>query len=105
MNFTDLWALAWRGLTRRPVRTLLTTLGITVAVASMVVFLSLGEGIRKVFSEQLGNIGPDIQVSLTGITQGISLHPNVPQSLVTDLQGLGPEYGIRAVGLMGWNLR
>ena len=97
MNFTDLWALAWRGLTRRPVRTLLTTLGITVAVASMVVFLSLGEGIRKVFSEQLGNIGPDIQVSLTGLTQGMSLHPNVPQSLVTDLQNLGPEYDIKAV--------
>ena len=54
MSWGELWALAWRGLTRRPVRTLLTALGITVAVASMVVFLSLGEGIRKVFTSELG---------------------------------------------------
>lgn len=93
----DLWALAWRGLTRRPVRTLLTTLGITVAVASMVVFLSLGEGIRKVFAEQLSGIGPDIQVSLTGLTQGMSLIPNVPQSLVGDLEKLAPELDIASV--------
>lgn len=97
MNYKDLWALAWRGLTRRPVRTLLTTLGITVAVASMVVFLSLGEGIRKVFAEQMSGIGPDIQVSLTGLTQGMSLIPNVPQSLVGDLEKLAPELGIESV--------
>lgn len=97
MKITDLWALAWRGLTRRPVRTFLTALGITVAVASMVVFLSLGEGIRKVFSEQLGGIGPDIQVSLTGLTQGMSLIPNVPQSLVGELEKVGPELGIKSV--------
>lgn len=94
LKSADLWLLAWRGLTRRPVRTLLTTLGITVAVASMVVFLSLGEGIRKAFTQELGGIGPDIQVSLTGITQGMSLHPNVPQSMVNDLQKLAPELGI-----------
>ncbi|PJI37136.1 ABC transporter permease, partial [Methylobacterium radiotolerans] len=49
---------------------MLTALGITVAVASMVIFLSLGEGIRKVFTQELGGIGPDIQVSLTGLSQG-----------------------------------
>lgn len=97
MNLPDLWTLAWRGLIRRPVRTLLTALGITVAVASMVVFLSLGEGIRKVFVEQMSGIGPDIQVSLTGLTQGMSLIPNVPQSLVGDIEKLGPELGIEAV--------
>ena len=97
MKTADLWQLAWRGLTRRRVRTALTTLGITVAVASMVVFLSLGEGIRKVFAEQLSGIGPDIQVSLTGLTQGMSLTPNVPQSLTGDLEKLAPELGIKTV--------
>lgn len=97
MKWTDTWHLAWRGLTRRPVRTLLTALGITVAVASMVIFLSLGEGIRKVFTQELGGIGPDIQVSLTGLTQGMSLHPNVPQTLVGDIERLAPELGIVSV--------
>ncbi|PNY82048.1 ABC transporter permease [Deinococcus koreensis] len=97
MNPTDLWKLAWRGLTRRRVRTLLTALGITVAVASMVIFLSLGEGIRKVFVEQLGGIGPDIQVSLSGFTQGLAPAPNLDQKAVRDIQGLASELGIRTV--------
>ncbi|HEX2864923.1 MAG TPA: ABC transporter permease, partial [Deinococcales bacterium] len=42
MSFSDLLSLALRGLLRRPVRTALTVAGIVVAVASMVVFLSLG---------------------------------------------------------------
>ncbi|MFC3832278.1 MULTISPECIES: ABC transporter permease [Deinococcus] len=97
MTVTDLWRLAWRGLTRRRVRTLLTALGITVAVASMVIFLSLGEGIRKVFTQQLGGIGPDIQVSLSGFTQGLAPAPNLPQTAVQDIQALAPELGIQAV--------
>ncbi|WP_019585738.1 ABC transporter permease [Deinococcus apachensis] len=97
MNPSDLWKLAWKGLTRRPVRTLLTALGITVAVASMVVFLSLGEGIRKVFTSELGGIGPDVQVSLSGLTQGFAPQPNLPQSVVSDLQKLSGELGLTSV--------
>lgn len=94
---SDLWALAWRGLSRRPVRTLLTALGITVAVASMVVFLSLGEGIRKVFTAELGGIGPDVQVSLNGLSQGFTPQPNLSEAVVGDIQALSGELGITAV--------
>lgn len=94
MKTRDLWQLALRGLLRRPVRTLLTTLGITVAVASMVIFLSLGEGLRQVFSSELGNIGPDIQVSLNGGTQGFTPSPNLPESTVGEVQKLAAELGI-----------
>ncbi|MEF2278033.1 ABC transporter permease [Deinococcus sp. YIM 134068] len=97
MKGSDIWALAWRGLTRRPVRTLLTALGITVAVASMVVFLSLGEGIRKVFTAELGGIGPDVQVSLSGFSQGFAPQPNLPQTAVEDIQKLAGELGITSV--------
>lgn len=97
LRWTDIWKLAWRGLTRRRVRTLLTTLGITVAVASMVIFLSLGEGIRKVFVSQLGGIGPDVQVSLTPLSQGLALQPNLPQKTADDIQALAPELGIQTV--------
>ncbi|MFC4425691.1 ABC transporter permease [Deinococcus navajonensis] len=97
MKMTDLWRLAWRGLTRRRVRTLLTALGITVAVASMVVFLSLGEGIRKVFTAELGSIGPDIQVSLNGLSQGFAPVPNLPQEVATEIRRLAPDLGISTV--------
>ncbi|GAA5511685.1 macrolide export ATP-binding/permease protein MacB [Deinococcus carri] len=97
MNGWDVGGLAWRGLTRRPVRTLLTALGITVAVASMVVFLSLGEGIRKVFTAELGGIGPDVQVSLSGFNQGFAPQPNLPESVVGDIRRLAPDLDITAV--------
>lgn len=86
--------MAWRGLTRRPVRTILTALGITVAVASMVIFLSLGEGLRKVFTSELGGIGPDIQVSLNGFTQGLAPAPSLPDRTEADVRQLSQELGI-----------
>ena len=101
MKNRDLWQLAWRGLTRRPVRTILTALGITVAVASMVIFLSLGEGLRKVFTSELGGIGPDIQVSLNGFSQGIAPNPNLSENTAADIQNLAPSLGISLVAVPG----
>ena len=105
MKTRDLWQLAWRGLTRRPVRTILTALGITVAVASMVIFLSLGEGLRKVFTSELGSIGPDIQVSLNGFTQGLAPSPSLSQSTVADIQKLAPGLGITVITPVVMSLR
>ena len=58
-----IWFLALRSLRLRPLRTFLTTLGIAVAVGSTVIFLSLGEGMRQAFANEIGGIGPDLQVS------------------------------------------
>lgn len=99
VNFADLFTLARRGLSRRPVRTLLTVLGIVVAVASMVVFLSLGEGFRRALGQEIGNIGPDIQVTLEGSdpTQFGGTIPEVPLENVAKLEGLREELGIAQV--------
>ncbi len=45
--------LAFASLTRRPLRTTLTALGIAIAVGSTVVFLALGEGLRNAFDDSL----------------------------------------------------
>ncbi|GGQ96372.1 ABC transporter permease [Deinococcus ruber] len=105
MKTLDLWQLAWRGLTRRPVRTVLTALGITVAVASMVIFLSLGEGLRQVFTSELGGIGPDIQVSLNGFTQGLAPSPNLSDTTTADIQKLAPSLGISLITPVVMSLR
>jgi putative ABC transport system permease protein len=100
VNFADLFTLAQRGLMRRPVRTLLTVLGIVVAVASMVIFLSLGEGFRKALGSEIGNIGPDITVSLAG-NDSSSLFgspiPDVPLENVARFEGVAKELGITQV--------
>lgn len=99
MNLPDLFVLARRGLTRRPVRTLLTVLGIVVAVASMVVFLSLGEGIRSALGREISSIGPDLQVSPAGEdpTEFGGGIPSLDVANVARLESVAAELGLEKV--------
>jgi putative ABC transport system permease protein len=73
------WFLALRSLSQRPLRTFLTALGIAVAVAATVIFLSLGEGLRNVFANEISNIGPDLQVSYGAFdATSLTLLPQLP---------------------------
>ncbi|MFB9994441.1 ABC transporter permease [Deinococcus oregonensis] len=105
MNSKDLWVLAWRGLIRRPVRAALTMAGLAVAVASMVLFLSLGEGVRRVFTQEVGSIGPDLQVSLNGFAQGLLPAPNLAASTAEDLRAFSAELGFAQITPVVTNLR
>lgn len=100
MNFADLFVLAQRGLLRRPVRTFLTVLGIVVAVASMVIFLSLGEGFRRALGAEIGNVGPDLQVTLAGNESSSvfgSPIPDVPLENAARFESVAIELGIKQV--------
>ena len=101
------WLLASSSLKLRPLRTFLTALGIAVAVASMVIFLSLGEGLRKAFSEELGSIGPDLQVSYGPFdaTASLSSLPELPLSYKTELEQNATQYGITKVTPLLFHLR
>ncbi len=101
------WLLASNSLRLRPLRTFLTALGIAVAVASMVIFLSLGEGLRKAFTEQIGSIGPDLQVSFGPFdaTASLSSLPELPLSYKTDLEQNAAQYGITKVTPLLFHLR
>jgi putative ABC transport system permease protein len=94
-----LWSLALHSLVRRPLRTALTALGIAVAVGSMVTFLSLGEGLRRVFSTQLGAVGPDIQVSFGDVDTAnpFSSIPELDLEYADRLRDRADEFGITAV--------
>ncbi|MBB5375835.1 putative ABC transport system permease protein [Deinococcus metalli] len=93
MTPSDVLLLAWRGLSRRLVRTLLTALGLAVAVAGMVVFLSLGEGIRQVFTAQFRSVGPDVQLTLDGAQSGLLPPPNLPDSVVARVRAAAAPLG------------
>jgi putative ABC transport system permease protein len=101
------WLLASNSLRLRPLRTFLTALGIAVAVASMVIFLSLGEGLRKAFSEQIGSIGPDLQVSFGPFdaTASLSSLPELPLSYKSELERDAAQYGITKVTPLLFHLR
>jgi len=89
------WFLALQSLRLRPVRTFLTALGIAVAVGGAVIFLSLGEGLRQVFAEELGGIGPDLQVSYGPFdAASLSAVPDLPLRFAEALRAEGEQYGI-----------
>lgn len=91
--------LALASLTQRPVRTLLTALGIAVAVGSMVIFLSVGEGLRRAFSQTLESVGPDLQVSFGDLdsTSSLTSLPELPIGYLERLREDGPRYGVERV--------
>lgn len=101
------WLLASQSLSQRILRTVLTALGIAVAVGSMVIFLSLGEGLRQVFAEQLGSIGPDLQVSFGEFDSSTSLSwvPELPLTYKDELEANAAEFGIRSVVPLLFHLR
>ena len=65
----------------------------------MVIFLSLGEGLRQVFSSQLGAVGPDIQVSYGDIEtmNPFSSIPSLELEYAERLREQASIYGITGV--------
>jgi putative ABC transport system permease protein len=91
-------SLAAAALLRRPLRTLLTALGIAIAVASTVVFLSLGEGMRRAFAQEMGSVGPDLQVSFGAFDANLfGAVPELPIGYVDTLRAAASSYGIASV--------
>lgn len=90
-------ALVYRNLRARPVRSILTLLGIVVSTASMVLFLSFGEGLRRALGAELSSVGPAILVLPEG-AQAISPgYPELGPETVRQLEGLAGELGITRV--------
>jgi putative ABC transport system permease protein len=101
------WQLASHSLKLRPLRTFLTALGIAVAVGSMVIFLSLGEGLRQAFAKQLGSIGPDLQVSFGAFdaTASLTSVPELSLEYKTQLEQNAATYDIKKVTPILFHLR
>ena len=64
MRFLDLIQLILENLNRRKGRVLLTAVGVTIGTAAVVILVSLGVGLQKNFTSQLGGIGPLTQISV-----------------------------------------
>ena len=106
MKLRDLWRLAALGLLRRPVRAALTALGLAVALGSMVVFLALGEGLRGVFSDVLGSVGPDLQVTRTvGSAPDLLPRPDLNPAVLAELRAVSDELGLKTLLPVAVSLR
>ena len=94
----ELFLLVLRNLLARPVRSLLTLLGVLVATASMVLFLSFGEGLRRALFQELSRVGPAIQVVPEGAEGFVfGALPEIPPETPKALEEAGRALGARAV--------
>lgn len=90
--------LALASLGRRPLRTALTAIGIAVAIGSTVVFLSLGEGLRRAFAQELRSLGPDLQVSFGPFEGSVfTAVPELPLEFADTLRAEADRRGIERV--------
>lgn len=90
--------LALASLRHRPLRTALTALGIAVAIASTVVFMSIGEGLRKAFADQLSGLGPELQVSYGEAGDDLfPTAPDLPEEYVERLRDDAEALGLSSV--------
>ncbi len=64
MRFLDLLRLILENLNRRKGRVMLTAVGVTIGTAAVVILVSLGVGLQKNFTSQLGGIGSLTQISV-----------------------------------------
>ncbi|AFZ69493.1 ABC transporter permease [Deinococcus peraridilitoris] len=92
-----LLVLSARGLTRRPARSVVTALCVSVATAGLTVFLSLGAGLRQAVEEQTNSIRPQLQVSLGGLLQALAPPPTMPEQLLEQIQAQRAALGLQFV--------
>jgi putative ABC transport system permease protein len=60
MKFTDILAYSIENMRRKKMRSYLTILGIILGIATIVILVSVGEGVRKDINDQLGMFGADM---------------------------------------------
>jgi len=60
---TEILKLAMRNIKRRKLRSMLTVLGIAVGIASIVLFVSIGEGLKNFAIASLGEVGNELVVT------------------------------------------
>ena len=93
----EVLALVYRNLRARPIRSILTLLGIVVSTASMVLFLSFGEGLRKALGAELSSVGPAVLVLPEGVEAFSPGYPELRQETVKQLEAVAKELGIMQV--------
>jgi putative ABC transport system permease protein len=64
----DFWKLAWDSLTSHPLRSGLTTLGIVIGIASVILLTSLGEGTRRAIAADFSQFGTNVMAIHRGKT-------------------------------------
>ena len=60
MNFSEIIHVAWEGIARNAVRSLLTMLGVIIGVAAVIVMISVSAGTEAAIADQINGLGANL---------------------------------------------
>ena len=98
MNLREAFVVALRSLRSNRLRSLLTTLGIIIGVASVIVLVALGNGMQKGVDEQFGRLANQVTLSKSnGTVPGGGTARDLTDDDVKDLQNKSAAPDIQSV--------
>lgn len=74
MRITDILRMSWKNLTSNKMRTLLTILGISVGIATIVFLISIGFGLQELSIRRIGQISSLTALDVTPVQGNVSLN-------------------------------
>jgi putative ABC transport system permease protein len=103
IKYRESFRLSLKSIASNPVRSLLTTLGVIIGVASVIVLVALGNGTKAAVDQSLQSLGTNLMILYSGQQRGPSLIRRSSQNVVPTLtgadleflRGLGPEWIVR----------
>lgn len=69
MKFFSIFRIAVLALTKNPLRTVLTMLGIIIGVAAVIAMVSIGNGAKAMIENQIASLGQNVIIVLSGNTR------------------------------------
>jgi len=70
MNFSKVIRIAWKGLTRNKLRSLLTMLGVIIGVSAVIIMVSVSTGTETAIEEQINTLGTNLLFVQAAFTRG-----------------------------------
>ena len=70
MTLRRTFRIAWEGLTLNKARSFLTTLGLVIGVAAVIIMMSVSAGAEAEIADQINSLGPNLIMVMPAFTQG-----------------------------------
>ena len=70
MNLKRTFQVAWEGLTLNKVRSLLTTLGVIIGVAAVIIMMAVSSGAEAEIADQINSLGANLLMVMPNVSRG-----------------------------------
>jgi putative ABC transport system permease protein len=100
MNLSKVIQIAWKGLTRNKMRSLLTMLGVIIGVSAVIIMVSVSTGTEAAIEEQINTLGTNLLFVQAAFTRGgPGQAPSAGGLVFDDAAAINAITGVKAVNV------